>query len=373
MTTPNAAIIPHGTLDYVELRELGLRPEEIIVFSSNINPYGPAPATVEALRAAITAEMVARYPDRLSLELRELLSEYHALSAAHFLVGNGTADILWLIGLLHAQQARVAILNPTFGEYINVAQLMRAEVIELCHPGWVKTRAGYAPGPNTIDQIAAELDAARPTVIFICNPNNPTGHYLAPDELDRLYQAAPNALWVIDEAYAEFMQPPATTAAWVERGNWLVLRSMTKDYALGGLRLGYVIGAPALIGPLQAAQSPWNVNILAQLAGSVSLRAGKEWRKETLTKLAAATQALQAELRAAGYAPHPTTVNYFIVPVESPTRLRGALLAEGLVVRDCTSFGLPHHIRIATQLPTDNARLVEQLRRHAASAISHTA
>jgi histidinol-phosphate/aromatic aminotransferase/cobyric acid decarboxylase-like protein len=140
---------------------------------------------------------------------------------------------------------------------------------------------------------------------------------------------------------------------------------MTKDYALGGLRLGYLLGAPELVQPLQAAQPPWNVNTFAQLAGCVSLREGQEWRIQTLDRLATETAHLQAGLRQIGFRPHPTTVNYFLVSVESPSAIRSALLAQRLVIRDCTSFGLPQFIRIATQLPEANARLIEALREFA--------
>jgi histidinol-phosphate aminotransferase len=369
MSSSQATIVPHGTLDYAEMRILGLRPDDLTLFSSNFNPYGPPPTTITALSKALTAEMIARYPDRLCLELRDLLAAHHGISAESILVGNGTADLLWLIGLLHLQHRRVAILGPTFGEYHNVAHIMQAEVIDLCHPGWVPTAAGYSPGRNTVGDVATALHRATPDVIFVCNPNNPTGHYLTPDELAALYDSAPNALWIIDEAYAEFMPAPATTASWLERGNWLVLRSMTKDFALAGLRLGYLLGAPSLIGPLQTTQSPWNVNIFAQLAGAVAIREGLEWRRQTLAKLYQETLSLQTALREIGYRPYPTTVNYFLVPVRSATELRNTLLAQRLVVRDCTSFGLPQFIRIATQQPEANVRLLQAMREVAPAAM----
>jgi histidinol-phosphate/aromatic aminotransferase/cobyric acid decarboxylase-like protein len=165
----------------------------------------------------------------------------------------------------------------------------------------------------------------------------------------------------MDEAYAEFMQPPATTDSWVERGNWIVLRSMTKDYALGGLRLGYLIGAPNLVKPLQLAQSPWNTNTFAQVAGCASLREGQQWRADTLARLWRETVALQESLVSLGYRPHPTTVNYFLVPVTSPAQVRQALLAQRMVVRDCSSFGLHTYIRIATQRAEENVRLLKAL------------
>jgi histidinol-phosphate aminotransferase len=360
---PNApgTLIPHGTLDYSEMRALGLQPDDLTLFSSNVNPFGPPPAVLTVLQEAITPEMIGRYPDRLNLELIELLAAYHNLPATCILAGNGTADLLWLIGLLYLQHTRVAILGPTFGEYRNVAAIMQAAVVEICHTGWMATPEGFQPGATTITHVVTELHKANPDVVFVCNPNNPTGQYLTPDELAILYNAAPNALWIIDEAYAEFMQPPATTADWVGRGNWLILRSMTKDFALGGLRLGYLLAAPNLITSLQAAQSPWNVNTFAQLAGSVSLREGQRWRSETLTRLHRETESLRAALAEAGYHPHPTNVNYFLLPVHSPSTVRAQLLTQRLVVRDCTSFGLPNFIRIATQQPEANAHLIQAL------------
>jgi histidinol-phosphate aminotransferase len=351
------------------MRALGLRPEELTLFSSNVNPYGPPPATVAALREAITAETVMRYPDRLNLELSDLLAAYHDLTPDSILVGNGSADILWLLGLLHLQRRRVAILGPTFGEYRNVARIMQAEIVDLAHPGWTITATGFAQGATTVDDAAQALRNAAPDVVFICNPNNPTGHYLAPEALDLLYAGAPTALWIVDEAYAEFMQPPASTASWVKRDNWLVVRSMTKDFALGGLRLGYLLGAPDVIAPLQATQPPWNVNGLAQLAGSLSLREGQAWRSDTLARLHGETTSLQAALREIGYRPLPTTVNYFLVPVHSANDVRRALLAQRLVVRDCTSFGLPQAIRIATQRAEANERLLQALYELAPAAI----
>lgn len=361
MPNTQPAIVPHGTLDYDELRALGLRPEELTLFSSNINPFGPPPATVAALRAAATAEMIARYPDRLSYELRVELAATHNLPIDSILVGNGSADLLWLLGLHHLQNRRIAILGPTFGEYENIANIMQAEIIEIAHPSWQKSANGYAPGLHPIEAIATEIHQAAADVIFVCNPNNPTGQYLTPSELDALYTAAPHALWIIDEAYAEFMQPPATTASWIHRGNWLVLRSMTKDFALGGLRLGYLLGAPNLIQTLQTLQSPWNVNTFAQLAGLVSLREGKEWREQTITRLHHETVLLQAQLQQIGYQPMPTHTNYFLLPVADAAVLRQSLLEHRIVVRDCTSFGLPNYIRIATQRPDTNSRLLQIL------------
>lgn len=356
----SATLVPHGTLDYAEARALGVRPKDLIVFSSNINPYGPPPAALNALAAACTADIVARYPDRLSLDLRDALAAHHAITPDTILVGNGTADILWLIGLHLLSGRRVAILGPTFGEYANVAHLMRAPVTDVSLPGWTLRDGRFYPGPTTLDDTVAALKAAAPDVVFLCNPNNPDGQAFDHAALGQLASAAPDALWIVDEAYADFMAESHTLVgmdgAHLGLRRCLVLRSMTKDFALGGLRLGYVVGDAAMIAALQAIQPPWNVNAFAQLAGEACLHE-TGWRGQTLAQLRTDCAALQTALRDLGFAPRPTTVAYFLVPVSDAAAVRRELLTQRLVVRDCTSFGLPDHIRIATGKPADNRLL----------------
>jgi L-threonine-O-3-phosphate decarboxylase len=370
-TASQATLVPHGTLDYAEARALGVHPADLIVFSSNINPYGPPPAVLDALRAACTADIVARYPDRLSLDLRDGLAALHAVDPAHILVGNGTADILWLIGLCYLRGRRVAILGPTFGEYENAARIMGATVLNIPLPGWARQADSVVPGATTLQETATALAAAMPDAVFLCNPNNPDGQYLPPDGVAHLRAAAPDALWIVDEAYADFMDAPATAIRADAEPRLLVLRSMTKDFALGGLRLGYVVGEPALIEPLQTMQPPWNVNAFAHAAGLACLHE-TGWRRRSLAQLRADCAELRQALAALGFAPQTTTVAYFLVPVTHAPALRSALLAQKLVVRDCTSFGLPRHIRIAARKPHDNRRLTDalaQLTHYAAPAV----
>lgn len=359
-----AQIVTHGTLDYAELAALGVSYEELTIFSSNINPYGPPPAVVDAVQDAVDAETIARYPDRLSLDLRRALAKHHHISPGSILVGNGTADIMWLIATLFLRDRRVVILGPTFGEYENVATLVENEPIFVSHPGWQRLADGrYQQDDSTLADCQQALAAAEPDVVFICNPNNPTGHYLAPHEMEFLHEAAPDALWIVDEAYADFVEDSWSVIHWTERGSWLVLRSMTKDFALGGLRLGYAVGAPELVAMMQSAQPPWNVNVLAQLAGEAAMHS-VEWRTDTLARLREHTAELREQLQAHGFDPLPTTANYFLLPVENATEVRDALLPDRLMVRDCTSFGLPQYIRIATQLPEQNKELIAALHRH---------
>ncbi len=364
----------HGTPDYAELDALGLDPSEVIYFSSNINPYGPPASVVEAVHDEISRSFLARYPDSRSQRLREKIGAYHGLPPDAVLVGNGTADLIWLLAHAYGYQRQAAILSPTFSEYADGVIMAGGHPNHLLLPGWHRiSRRRFAPGGTTLAQTRQALESASPWLVFICNPNNPTGEYLSPGELRYLWEGAPDALWVVDEAYAEFTEDPWSAAQWVmsttngrrARGpGWVVLRSMTKDFALGGLRLGYLLAAPSIIERLQAVQPPWSVNGVAQLAGLVALDE-MNWREETATRLRKDVRALQEGLRACGYAPQATTVSYFLVPVGDAKSMRDQLVAARMFVRDCTSFGLPDHIRIAARLPHENASLIEAMARFA--------
>ena len=366
----------HGTPDYAELDALGLDPSEVIYFSSNINPYGPPASVVEAVQDEITRSFLARYPDSRSQRLREKIGAYHGLPPDAVLVGNGTADLIWLLAHAYGNNRQAAILSPTFSEYADGVIMAGGHPIHLALPGWHRIRRrSYAPGGTTLAQTRQALETSSPWLVFICNPNNPTGEYLSPGELRYLWEGAPDALWVIDEAYAEFTEDPWSAAQWVMGGangrarsgrgpGCIVLRSMTKDFALGGLRLGYLLAAPSIVERLQQVQPPWSVNNVAQLAGLVALDEMK-WREETTARLRNDVYQLQEDLRGCGYAPLPTTVNYFLLPVGDASLIRDRLVESRMFVRDCTSFGLPEHIRIAARPPKENASLLETMSRFA--------
>jgi len=168
--------------------------------------------------------------------------------------------------------------------------------------------------------------------------------------------AHPETLFIVDEAYLAFARG-LLSALSLQAPNVLVLRSMTKDYALAGLRLGYAVGPPRVVDALARVRSPWNVNALAQAAGLAALRDQGHLR-ETLDALQAAGAQLVTGLRQRGWDPLPSTVHFFLIDVGDGGRLWARLLREGVLVRDCASFGLPSYVRIAARRPEENARLL---------------
>jgi len=338
----------HGGLDPVELARLGLRPEDVLDFSVNTNAYGPPPGVAQALAAVD----VTRYPDRRATALRRAIAAREGIAAEQVLIGNGTAQLIWLAAMAYLRPGdRVLIIGPTFGEYRVASQLMGAEVTV-----WRADPAhDFAPD---LDDLARALAIGSPRLVWLCNPNNPTGVYLPLDVLRRLRTAAPGALWIIDEAYRPFVAEPWPSPPLSEEGNVLLLRSLTKEGALPGLRLGYALAAPPIIEALARVQPPWSVNAMAQVAGLAVLDGGDHIAR-AIAALRRDTAALREALIAQGWRVLPTATHFFLVEVGDAKALCRRLLREHHIqVRDCTSFGLPQFIRIATRRPEENARLV---------------
>lgn len=352
----------HGARDYAELARLGLAPDDVLDFSTNSNPYGPAENVLAAVRRAVSGAGLSRYPDRDCLALAAAIAAAENVSDSNVLPGNGAAELIQIIALAFVLPgSRHLILAPTFGEYSRAIRLAGGVVEEVRPP---------AGGPDlvlNVEAAAAAIRELQPDGVWLCNPNNPTGQVWALPELAALRAASARpVLWVVDESYRYFTASPVSVLAaaesWMDDETTVVIRSLTKEYALAGLRLGYVIAAASLITTLQKVQPPWSVNTLAQVAGTEALQpAGRAWRQETLSRLQEEAAALWRELAALDQKVLPTAATYTLVEVGNATEFRRDLLASGLLVRDCTSFGLPGHVRIAARRPPHNQRLVETL------------
>lgn len=341
--------VVHGALDFAELERLGLTPEDLVDFSVNGNPYGPSPRVAEA----IARVPVERYPDRHVLGLRRALATHLDVELAQILVGNGSVELLWLTALAFLRPGdAVLIVGPTFGEYAHAATLMGAQL----HLYTAQPEDAFRIDADTV---MSTLERMQPRLVFVCNPNNPTGTLLDTDTLTTWATALPQTLFVVDEAYLPFVLHAASVLT-ARCANLLVLRSMTKAHALAGVRLGYAVGHPEVIRSLATVCPPWNVNALAQAAGTAAL-ADQTHLSQCLTQLQHAKSQLVAGLKALHLEPLPSSTHFFLVQVHDAPAMRQDLLQHGILVRDCASFGLPAFIRVATRRPDENARLLDAL------------
>jgi histidinol-phosphate aminotransferase len=356
----------HGAIDYGELARLGLQPEEILDFSVNGNPYGPSPRVHEA----ITNVPVDRYPDRECLVLRQTILDVELaeanLSLASIICGNGSSELIWAIAHAYlASGEKTAIIGPTFGEYLAASRAVGASVVE----ARAELEADFR---HDLFSLGRWLIANRPILVWLCNPNNPTGSYLKLQDLFYLAKICDEmgALLVIDEAYHHFVfscDSDSGSRSAIEllltelQSHVLVLRSLTKDYALAGLRLGYAVGSLETIQRLRAVLPSWNVNGLAQAAGCAAL-GDRDHIRTTLTWLAEERQKFFQALSQFGCRIIPSCTHFCLLKVGDAARVRRDLLTRKILVRDCSSFGMPRFIRVAARPASDWQQLIHALR-----------
>ena len=351
----------HGALDYGELERLGLHPWDVLDFSVNANPYGPSPR----VREAVANTAIDRYPDRECLALRRAILDYE-LNGANFTLsaivcGNGTSELVWAIARAYLKpDLKAAILGPTFGEYRVASLATGATVVEF------RTQASTCFQPNIV-AVAAWISREQPSLVWLCNPNNPTGTWLDQHRVQLVAAACQRtgAMLVVDEAYWRFVFPHEAYSA-VEsvdatgRSQIIVLRSLTKDFALAGLRLGYAIATPDIAQHLNAQLPSWNVNGVAQAAGIVALT-DRTHLETTLNNLAIERLAFFHALREIGLNVIPSRTHFCLIEVGDAHRVRQGLLLRKILVRDCTSFGLSQFIRVVTRPRSEWQQLLPAL------------
>ena len=351
-----APFVTHGAIGPAELAALGLTAVDVVDFSVNGNAFGPAPAVLEAVRETLEQAALGRYPDPQALAFRQMVVDLHAVSLEQTLAGNGSIELMWLIALAFLQKGdRVLVVGPTFGEYARSALLVGAVVRSVV----AQEEEGFcAP----VAAVSDALLAAAPSpyrLVYLCNPNNPTGSLVGLDLIARWAREAPQTLFVVDEAYLDFVVD-ARSAIGLGLENVLVLRSMTKAHGLAGLRLGYAVGSREVVAALDRVKPPWSVNAMAQAAGVAALRE-REHLLRTVARIRSACGVLVRDLRERGFAPVSSRTHYFLLDVGDGRAFRERLLSRGIVVRDCASFGLPRYVRIAARTMEENARLGQRI------------
>lgn len=342
---------PHGGIYPAEMRHGGLDEGGLLDLSVNTNPYGPPPGVAVAMQAA----RLDRYPDPESLLLREALAAHLEVSSATLLIGNGSSELFWWLALAYLDPGdRALVVSPAFGEYAVACQVAGAQVAQVSPAGETAPRWEGA-------QLQAAVRGAGPAkLVWLANPTNPTGQYLPQETVEAVLEDC-RGLLVLDEAYIHFVAAPWSSLRLLSSGRVALVRSMTKAYTLPGLRLGYVVAHPTIIGSLQRVRVPWSVNALAQAAGLAALQS-TPFLAESRARLLEDRVTLMQALAASGWSSIPTNTHFFVAQVPAgwttASAAKAALLRVGLMVRDCASFGLPEHIRLATHRSEDNARVI---------------
>jgi threonine-phosphate decarboxylase len=326
----------------------------VLDFSVSVNPLGPPASVLSVLGANLPA--VARYPDPQSRELAERLARVDGVGPGQVVVGNGSTELIYAAARAFLPR-RVAIAEPTFTEYLRASLLVGAEVDH-----WVAEEPDFTPEP---------FDPGGADLVWLCNPNNPTGRlWPGARTVAAWVEAHPRTVLVVDEAFLPLATAPSESLAQAtgRLTNLVVLRSLTKYYALPGLRLGYAVASPGVAARLRAQVPPWSVNALAQAAGLAALddddyrRRTAEWlTSEDTRQFEARLASLSGRLR-----PVRSEANFVLARAEHTTaaRLTARLARRGVLVRDASNFvGLDEHwFRIAKRTAGENQRVLDALR-----------
>lgn len=338
----------HGGPDPRELERYGVDADAIADFSVNLNPYGPCRAIVQAVSGAA----LDRYPDPEAGSARAAWARTLHCDAAEIAVGHGAADLFWAIARAFFQRGdRVVIAEPTFSELRVAAEVAGANV----------QRVVAAPARGfSLDFGALALAARGARALYLCSPNNPTGEYLPMAAVRELSRALDDTLVVLDQSFVGLSDH--AHEAWAELpGNVLRVRSLTKEFACAGLRIGLCVAQPELIRRIEAARPTWSTSSLALAA--IEAAAGEQpFVQASWRRMRGDRDALSELLHARGMRPLPSATSYQLVPLAEPASvLRARLLREGVLVRDCASFGLPEHMRVAALPAPLRARLSRAL------------
>jgi histidinol-phosphate/aromatic aminotransferase/cobyric acid decarboxylase-like protein len=279
------------------------------------------------------------YPDPTARVARRAWSRALDVSIDRIAVANGAADLFWAIArAILAPGQRVVIAEPTFSEFRVAAQAAGAEVDAV----WAREEDGFRFSLAALRERAKDARA-----LYLCTPNNPTGLYTSTSEIIELARALPETVLVVDQSFLALSEH-ADDAFVVLPDNVLVVRSLTKDFALAGLRIGLMIGERDLVSKVEAMRPTWSTSAPAQAAIAEAARQA-DFVAKSYQKLRVDRDRVAAALRAHGYVPVPSSSVYQLVRVGDGAQFREQLLLRGVLVRDCASFGLPAYARIAAR------------------------
>jgi threonine-phosphate decarboxylase len=346
----------HGGNIYAAAERYGLDLKKIIDFSSNVNPLGSSSMARRAARRSIS--IIDRYPDPELTDLRRAIARYHGIKPEQVVCGNGSNGLIHVIPRVFRPR-KVLIPIPTYSEYASAAQDAGCKVM----PFSLKERDGFRVDPVELSFALKGVD-----MVFLCNPNNPTGQIVHKNEMIEImnYVLQQGSTLVIDEAFMDFTESESMIKEAVQSSRIICLRALTKFFGMPGLRIGYAISDDATIAELREFQEPWTVNIPAECAAITAL---EDWGyiKKTRSLIAKERDRMLSALRLLpGVETYPGSANFILFKLVSgdADMLRQKLGYRGMLVRDCSGFpGLDSRfIRIAIRTRRENSRLIKALR-----------
>jgi len=334
----------HGGLDADELVALGVAGERVVDFSASLNVYGPDPEVAAAARAA---DLLA-YPDPTGAPARRAIAARFAVASDAVVLGNGAAELLWSLARVLVGTGASIVVEPAFGEW-------RAAVAA----GGGRARSVPGSASSLVPDLAAvarAASAAGAAAVYLGNPGNPGGAALPADGIAELARDLGAAFLVLDEAFLALSDRHGDLDRRLPE-NVIRVRSLTKDHGLAGLRVGYALAPPPICRRVEAQRPPWTTSAPAQAAMIAAMRRD-DFVATCRRRLFDDRDRLEAALASLGLAPRPSSTIYLLARVGAASALRTRLLARHAVaVRDCTSFGLPDHIRVAARPAADVERL----------------
>jgi histidinol-phosphate aminotransferase len=337
-------------------REFGIR--DAIKLASNENPF----TLPEAVRAAVVAGVadLQRYPDGAGFRLRAALAAHHGIAPDCITLGNGSNDVLVLL----AETFLTPAVNAIYDQYSFVVYRLAVQAtgatarVANSHP-----RAHVQPLGHDLDAMLALVDN-NTRLIFVANPNNPTGTWVDRNSLQFfLQQLPPHVIVVLDEAYHEYARGddfPDASQWLTEFPNLVVTRTFSKAYGLAGLRVGYALSSAAIAGLLNRVRQPFNVNSLGQRAAFAAL-GEQAWVEECCSRIRAERERLRNTLADMGIATLPSRGNFLLAEIPDAASVNEFLLRQGVIVRPVVNYGLPDYLRISVGLPAENDRFLAAL------------
>ncbi|MBI5042326.1 MAG: aminotransferase class I/II-fold pyridoxal phosphate-dependent enzyme [Nitrospirae bacterium] len=324
----------HGGNIYEAAKKYSLKKDEIIDFSSNINPLGISNKALKGLRDNL--KHIERYPDSNSTGLREAIGRYHSINPENILVGNGVTALIHHIPRV-LRPKRVLMPVPTFSEYESACRASGTKIKYIR----LEDADGFRIDEEKLIRCLDNTD-----LLFLCNPNNPTGQLLPRKGVLKIADKAEKkgVIVVLDEVFIDYAERESLIKEAVRKKNLIVLRAFTKFFAMPGLRLGYIAANSKIINMLKGEMGTWPVNSLAQIAGEITLND----RDYILM-------------------PFPSSTNFILIRIKSngldAPKLYNILAKRGILIRDCTNFGVGNKFfRVAVKKRRENIRLLTEMR-----------